>query len=166
VQSKNIRRPAINHIVIKPNQNAMPLIPVFRFGKTAMLVFIAAVTVTGCSKKAEISTAPAPDAGAATAAATPAPAPAPAAHATAVPVLTDIKQSLAEVDAALKAKAYEKAVQNLLAVQQQKQLTEEQAQQAHSEMVGLQQNLAAAIAAGDPNAKAAAELLRRSAMVP
>jgi hypothetical protein len=142
----------------------MPRILAFRPLKTTLLVFLAAVAATGCSKKEEKTAAPAPDNTAATAAATPAPAP--ATRAVAVPVITDIKQSFAQVDAALKAKAYDKAVQNLLAIQQQKQLTEEQAQQARSQMVGLQQNLAAAVAAGDPSAKAAAELLRRSAMVP
>jgi hypothetical protein len=39
-----------------------------------------------------------------------------------------VNQAFAETDAALKAKAYDKAVQSLLAVQQQKALTAQQAQ--------------------------------------
>ena len=66
-------------------------------------------------------------------------------------------------DAALKEKAYQRSVQCLLAVQNQKQLTDQQAEEARRRMVGLQSSLADGIANGDPNAIAAAELLRRSA---
>ncbi|MBW8863894.1 MAG: hypothetical protein JF609_03035 [Verrucomicrobia bacterium] len=138
---------------------------IVRLLKATLPALIAAAAITGCSKKAEppaAVVAPAADT-------TPATAPAPAAPARATatsPIApsTDLKKSYAEMDAALKAKAYEKAVQAMLAVQQQRQLTEQQAAEARAQMVGLQQNLAAAIASGDPNARAAADLLRRSAM--
>ncbi len=77
-------------------------------------------------------------------------------------VVTDANQGLAETDAALKAKAYEKAVATLLAVQQQKALTAQQAMEAQNKMRSLQANLAAAVAAGDPNAIAAVRLLRQN----
>jgi hypothetical protein len=134
-----------------------------RLVKPILSLLIAASTITGCSKKAEQPAAvvtPPADATAATAPATPAPT----APTAAIPVSTDIKKSFAEMDAALQAKAYEKAVQSMLAVQQQRQLTEQQAAEARARMVGLQQNLATAIASGDPSARAAADLLRRSAM--
>jgi hypothetical protein len=69
---------------------------------------------------------------------------------------------LAAADAALKTRDYDRAAASILAVQRQKQLTEQQAQAAHNQMVRLQSDLAAAVASGDPKAKAAAELLRRS----
>ena len=80
-------------------------------------------------------------------------------------VMQNMNQSFSEVDAALKAKAYDKAVQTLLAVQQQQALSEQQAQEVVNRMRGLQANLAAAVAAGDPNAKTAAERLRQAHMV-
>jgi len=131
--------------------------------KTILSILIAASAITGCSKKAEQpAAAVTPSADTTTA---PAPAPtAPTARAAAIPVSTDVKKSFAEMDAALRVKAYEKAVQTMLAVQQQRNLTEQQAAEAHAQMVGLQQNLAAAVASGDPSAKAAADMLRRSAM--
>jgi hypothetical protein len=70
--------------------------------------------------------------------------------------------ALAESDAALKAKDYEKAAVSILAVQQQKRLTDQQAMALRNQMIRLQSSLAAAVASGDPKAKAAAELLRAS----
>ncbi|HEY1718044.1 MAG TPA: hypothetical protein VGH42_07085 [Verrucomicrobiae bacterium] len=147
----------------------MPHVPVIRHLKTIVLVLIVSATVAGCSKKEEKPVAAATPADsetnvpvAATAPAAPAAAsiPAPAD----IPVSTDVNQSIDEVDAALKANAYEKAAQTLLAMQKQSQLTDQQAQKAHSQMVSLQRSLANAIVNGDPNAKAAAELLRRSSL--
>jgi len=77
---------------------------------------------------------------------------------------TDIRKSLAAVDTAMKNRAYVIAVQEMLAVQQQKQMTDQEAQEAHNRMVGLQSSLATSIANGDANARAAAELLRQSVM--
>lgn len=141
----------------------MKRISLIRHLTAPMLALLVAVTAAGCSKK-EVKPAVVPPADAsadAPAAATPPPA-TPAAS---IPASTDVQRSFAEADAALNAGAYEKAAQNLLAVQRQAQLTEQQAQAARNRMVGLQQSLAAAIASGDPNAKAAAELLRSSSMV-
>ena len=122
--------------------------------KTIMLVVIASVAITGCSKKANTTVAaPSADSGT-TAPATPANVSAPVV----------VQQSFAEVDAALKQNDYQKAAQTLLAVQEQKQLTDKQAQEARNRMVGLQKGLAQAIADGDANAKAAGEILRQSAI--
>jgi len=140
----------------------MSLVSIIRHFTTPLLVLIVTVTIAGCSKKEvkPVAVVPPVDPSAA------APAtPVSAAPVASIPVSTDIQKSFAEADAALNAKAYEKAAQNLLAVQRQAQLTEQQAQEAQRRMIGLQQNLAAAIANGDPNAMAAAELLRRSSMV-
>lgn len=142
----------------------MPTCYTLRHWKTFLLLLITLAVVTNCSKKAAKPTVAAPameletnnPAAAATTTAAPP---------SVIPASTDINQSFADADAAIRAKEYEKAVQNLLAVQNQRQLTEQQSLEARNRMVGLQRNLAAAIADGDPNAKAAAELLRRSAMV-
>ena len=114
------------------------------------------VTAAGCSKKTETSGAIAPTTSATATTA-------PGVAATPV-VVQNVDQSLTEVDAALKARAYEQAVRTLLAVQQQKALSEQQAQAAANRMRGLQANLAAAIAAGDPSAKAAGALLHQANM--
>jgi len=138
----------------------MALNPLVR--QTSLLAMIIVAAAMGCSKKAATSASvtPAPDASAAT----PAPVTAPAVSAASITASTDISKSLADADAALKAHAYDQAVQAMLAVQKHRQLTDQQAQEAHNRMVGLQRSLAAALASGDPNAKAAAELLRQSAM--
>jgi hypothetical protein len=131
--------------------------PTVRDFKTTILVLIVSVAIVGCSKKEEKpSAAASSDTNVSVVAATLAP------HAD--DVSTDIKQSLAEVDASLSANDYAKAVQTLLAVQNQRQLTDQQAQEAQTKMKGVQSVLSAAIAAGNPNAKAAGEMLRSSAM--
>ena len=63
----------------------------------------------------------------------------------------------------MKAHDYEKAVDALLAVQRQRQLSEQQAALYQSQMRTLQRDLAGALARGDPAAKAAADKLRASA---
>jgi hypothetical protein len=128
--------------------------------KTTLLTLIVSVAIIGCSKKQETSAAIAP----ASSSDTNAQAATPVVSAANIPASTDVNQSLADADAALKAQQYDRAVQSLLAVQNQKQLTDQQAQEARTKMAALQHNLAAASAAGDPNAKAAGEILRRSAM--
>jgi hypothetical protein len=75
----------------------------------------------------------------------------------------DASAALAAAEAALKAREYEQAAKNLLAIQAQKNLSEQQALAARDQMVQLQRGLAGAVASGDPKAKAAAELLRASA---
>ena len=74
----------------------------------------------------------------------------------------EAKAALADGDAALKARDYERAVADALALQRQ-QLTEAQSQAAAAQMVRLQRDLATAVASGDPKAKAAADALRASA---
>lgn len=121
----------------------------------ALLVFV------GCSKKKDqaVATLPPPDA-APSASTTTAPS------ATAKPfAATDANQAFAEADAALKARAYDRAAQALLAAQAQKNISDQQAQELQRRMIGLQANLANAIAAGDANAKAAADVIRQAHMV-
>ena len=127
------------------------------------LSLLLAATLAGCGKKepappaasapADSGSAAQPAAGAAAAPTATAPIPAASADTTA---------ALAASDAALKAREYDRAALAILAVQRQKQLTEQQAQAAHNQMLRLQSDLANAIASGDPKAKAAAEILRRS----
>jgi hypothetical protein len=143
----------------KPDQgqNTMSHFPDVRDLKTTILVLIVSVTLIGCSKKEEKpSAAASSDTNISLVTATLAPR--------ADDVSTDIKQSLAEVDTSLNANDYAKAVQTLLVVQNQRQLTDQQAQEVRTKMTGVQRILASAIAAGNPNAKAAGELLRSSAM--
>ena len=123
--------------------------------KTILALAVIAVAA-GCQKKQDqAASSPPPAETPATTAPTPSPG-------VAQPVVVqNVDQSLADVNAALKTKAYEKAVQTLLAVQQQK-LSDEQAKQAARQMRGLQASLAAALAAGDPGAKAAADQLRHA----
>jgi hypothetical protein len=130
--------------------------------KDTLLLLLVCAAITGCSKQAEKPAAA--SSAVDSVAAVPLSATTPAAvPTTSISVPADIKQAFAEADAALKAKAYQRSVQCLLAVQNQNQLTDQQAEEARRRMVGLQSSLADGIANGDPNAIAAAELLRRSA---
>jgi hypothetical protein len=125
--------------------------------KNKALGLIAMLTVlvsAGC-KKSETASAPTPAPEATAPAAAPAVAAAPV-------VVHDVNQSFTEVDSALRTRNYDTAVRTLLAVQQKQGLTPEQVQEAANRMKGLQANLAAAVAAGDPSARAAADALRRS----
>ena len=133
----------------------------------ALFCLIGAIAVSGCSKKpvpnAADTSAAAPAAATTndTAAATE-----PAPQAPAGPVLDasqmgDAKAAMADADAALRQRDYEKAVRTMMAIQQA-QLTAQQAEAARQQMYNLQRNLANAIANGDPNAKAAADILRAS----
>ena len=128
------------------------------YAKKTILMLAVIAFAAGCGKKSENTATVAPPVDAVTA-----PATAPSVAAPPV-VVQNVDQSLAQVDAALKARAYEQAVRTLLAVQQQKALSEQQALEAANRMRGLQANLAAAIAAGDPAAKAAGALLHQANM--
>jgi hypothetical protein len=121
-----------------------------------ILAFVTAIAV-GCGKKDSPAAATPPPT-------TPAAAPVAAAPAAPVQpvVIQNVNQSLTEVDSAVQAKNYEKAVQTMLAIQRQQALTSEQAQAAAARMRGLQSSLAAAVAAGDPAARAAADQLRHN----
>jgi hypothetical protein len=122
--------------------------------------------VSSCSKqKQEATTTPQAEA------ATTAPAEAPpadsAAQPSSGPVLDtsqftgDPKAAMADADAALRQREYQKAVKTMLALQQA-QLNAQQAAAAEQQMIALQRNLANAVANGDPNAIAAGEMLRAS----
>jgi hypothetical protein len=141
-----------------PIQFARPL-------QNTLLVLLVCVGLVGCSKSVDKPVVASISVDSITTA-VPATATTPAAvPTTSTSVPADVKQAFAEADAALKAKAYQKAAQYLLAVQSQRQLTDQQAAEARRRMVGLQSSLADGIANGDPNAIAAAALLRRSATV-
>jgi precorrin-3B methylase len=71
----------------------------------------------------------------------------------------DAKRAIADADAAMRQRDYEKAVKTMLALQQA-QLNAQQAELARQQMINVQRSLAAAIASGDPNAIAAGEALR------
>ena len=127
--------------------------------KSFVLILALVFSLAGCSKKVE-----APPPVAAPAAETPAPAPkaaTPAASSAIMPS-ADINKSFADADAAMKMKAYDQAAKALLAAQMQKNITDQQAAEARSRMVGLQRGLAQAIANGDASAKAAADLIRQA----
>jgi hypothetical protein len=133
------------------------------------LGLLAALTLfAGCSKKAEPTPAAqttAPDAAAVAPAAAPEAVAADAAAPQPGPVLDtsqmegNAKVAMAEADAALRQKEYEKAVRTMLAIQQA-QLNAQQAEAARQQMNALQRNLAAGVATGDPQAIAAAQILR------
>ena len=125
-------------------------LPLTVFGLTLVLA------LSACSKKAAVAATPPPPADAA--AATPTPA-APVN----VPASSDVNQSMAAFDKAMQQRAYDQAVANLLAVQNQKNLSDQQAREARNRMAALQKNLANGVAAGDPNAIAAANQLRAAA---
>ena len=123
--------------------------------------------MAGCGAKEEQPTPSAPAQRTDSATVAPQSAPAAASPAAApIPVqiapAADPKAAMSDIDAAMQAKEYERAIKTMLAVQQAK-LTEQQAQAAQSKMIQLQRDLAGAVARGDPQAKAAADLLRRSA---
>jgi len=148
----------------------MPNLYVSRCPKLASALLVVLLTIlssTSCSKKADPAANPAPSQPAASAPAADAqPADASAQQASG-PVLDtsqmvgDAKAAMAEADTALRQREYEKAVRTMLAIQQAR-LDAQQAALAHQQMINLQRNLANAIANGDPNAKAAADILRGS----
>jgi 3-oxoacyl-ACP reductase-like protein len=135
--------------------------------KTILFFLLSIAVVTGCKKSQSTENTPAPQtadtatSGAPTPSA-PAPANPPAAQAAPAPTV-DTTKAFADVNSALKARDYKKATDTLLAVQRMPQLTEQQSQALHGQMVQLQGAVAAGVASGDPNAKAAADRLRASA---
>jgi hypothetical protein len=133
--------------------------------RTILLFVVALTAATGCKKAQPTEPAPAPE-NASTAPATPnanpnQPANQAPAQAPAVPTV-DTTKAFADMNTALKAKDYQKATDTLL-VLQRKPLTDQQAIAVHGQMVQLQGAVAAGVASGDPNAKAAADRLRASA---
>jgi hypothetical protein len=124
---------------------------------------ICCAVMTGCGKKEQPPTPAAmPSEASPPPVANQAESPANTATPTA-PTVSDPKAAIASADAAMKSRAYDQAALTLLALQQQR-LSDQQAQAVRSRMVQLQGALAGAVANGDPKAKAAAEILRQSAM--
>jgi hypothetical protein len=139
--------------------------------KTILFFLLSIAVVTGCKKSQSTETTPAPQTGSTptSGASTPsAPEPAnrpaaqPAAQPAAAPTV-DTTKAFADVNSALKARDYQKATDTLLAIQRTPQLTEQQSLAIHGQMVQLQGAVAAGVASGDPNAKAAADRLRAQA---
>jgi len=136
--------------------------------KTILLCLMTITIAAGCKKAqpSESAPGPAPE-NASTAPTTPAtgnssaPANQPA-QAQAAPTI-DATKAFADVNTALKARDYQKATETLLALQRQKQLTDQQSMAVRGQMVQLQSAVAAGVASGDPNAKAAADRLRAEA---
>jgi len=124
------------------------------------LLSVAGALIVGCGKKQAQSQTEAPIAPP-TASAPATPAPSPALGAAVQNTLADAQ--LKEAQVAQRAHDYQKATEALLALQQQKRLNDQQAAALASQMRQLQRDLAGAVAAGDPKAKAAADMLRRSA---
>lgn len=145
----------------------------FRYGMVSVLSLLsAAALMAGCSKKpqatpaaqaTDTNQAPAADAQPADATAQAQAQP----QAPTGPVLDtsqmsgDAKAAMADADAAMRQREYEKAVRTMIAIQQA-QLNAQQAAAAHQQMINLQKSLAQAAASGDPNAQAAAQILRAS----
>jgi hypothetical protein len=126
------------------------------------LILISGILVVSCKKK-EQAVAPTPNEPVTSGQAAASPeAPVPLTQPP-EPIVTssDANQVLSSAQAALKQKDYEKAAATLLYVQQQR-LNDQQADAARAQMVQLQKDLVGAIGAGDPKAKAAADLLRAS----
>ena len=71
---------------------------------------------------------------------------------------------LAQARSALKTRDYETATDTLLALQQSKHLTDQQAADVAGQMRQLQSALVNAVSSGDPKAKAAAEKLRHASL--
>lgn len=124
------------------------------------VVVLTVVLITGCGKKNETVVTPPPAADAPVAATPNQPAPAPIAPISSAPP----DSRLAESQAAINSRDYEKAANNLVAMQQMR-LNEQQAAAVAAQMRQLQGSLAGAVANGDPRAKAAAAKLRASATV-
>jgi hypothetical protein len=119
---------------------------------------LAATLLAGCEKKEAAVPATAPQATA------PANQPVqPAANPVAATAVAPDAR-LAESQAALKAKDYDRAAATLLKVQRA-QMNEQQAAAAAAQMRQLQSSLASAAASGDPRAIAAANRLRQASMV-
>ena len=135
----------------------------------ALLALISTIAFSGCSKKSvptagdssAAAAAPAATNDTAAAAATEPTSQAPTGPALDASQMGDAKQAMADADAALRQRDYEKAVRTMMAIQQA-QLSAQQAEAARQQMYNLQRNLANAVASGDPNAKAAADILRAS----
>lgn len=131
-------------------------------GTTAL---VAVVAVVGCKKEEVPPTPPPPPTP--TAEATPArPAASPSQPRYAsgpAQQVQDPAVTIAAAEEAIKQQQYQDAARAMVMLQRQKALTDAQAAQARNNMIQLQGALAGAVANGDANAKAAAEILRRSA---
>ena len=113
----------------------------------------------GCKKQEAQASAPV-DTNAAAAQA-PVPAAQPQATSGSAPVFSP--SSIPEVQAAIKSRDYDKAAAMLINLQRAP-MTSDQSMQVLNQMRQFQQNLAGAVASGDPNAKAAAARLRQSSL--
>jgi len=128
--------------------------------KTILLLLLSFAVATGCKKSPPTETAPQDGPAASTTPSAPTNQPAaPAPAATTV----DTTKAFADANSALKVKDYQKATETLLMLQRQPQLTDQQSMALRGQMVQLQSAVAAGVAKGDANAKAAADQLRAQA---
>ena len=74
----------------------------------------------------------------------------------------EVKQNASVASEALSAANYEQAIQSLQQIKAGQNLTLEQGRAVHQSMVSLEQRLLNGVAAGDPAAKRAYELLKKS----
>jgi PBP1b-binding outer membrane lipoprotein LpoB len=119
-----------------------------------------ATFAAGCHKKSAADPAPVENP-TATADAQAAPAAAAPVAQPAQTLSTSAQASLADAQAAMKAKQYDRAADLMINLQKPAQaLTPEQAAAIAAQMRGFQQDLASAVARGDPQAIAAAQRLR------
>lgn len=137
-------------------------------GRAVALAVLASLVLVGCGKKqagtpTPTAATPADTGATATAASEPAPAEQPAPAIVVNNINTaDTKAAMSAAAAAAKARQYEEAVKLMIALREQR-LNEQQAAAYHNQMIQLQRNLADGVANGDPNAQAAAQILRESA---
>jgi len=74
----------------------------------------------------------------------------------------EVKNNAEVASQALRTADYEKAIQSLEAMKARQNLTFEQGMAVHNSMISLEARLIAAMDSGDPNAKRAYELLKKS----
>jgi hypothetical protein len=126
----------------------------------ACVLSVCILLLAGCKKKEDASGSTPVDTNTNVTAQT-----APAAEASPAPSPVELNSSIAEIQKARETKDYDKAADVFLSMGQRKRpLPPAQAEIANREMQRFQGELAAAIARGDPRAKAAADKLRQASM--
>ncbi len=121
--------------------------------------------LVGCGRKEEAAP-PTPAAAAPPPEVVAAPAPTPVPTYSPADTAAAVAERLRQIEAAQKAREYEKAAEAMLQLRmRQQQMNEQQAALVQQRMRTLQADLAAGVASGDPRAIAAANRLRQAASV-
>lgn len=127
------------------------------------LVLLAVFLAAGCSNKEQPPAATAPSGATISQTANPAQAAAPAAQPT--PPNTAVNAGIAQAQAAMQARQYEQAANTLANLRTNNApMTGKQLMSLNRAQADLQNQLSAAAAAGDPQAKAAYEMMRQRAL--